>query len=171
MIRHEYTSGVKASKIKSTTEPKEWTSKAGNTSWIVEITFENGDFVKLFENSLKDVLSYSIGQKYLYQLNVVTTVYDDENTKTSTKFAFIKPCLPDKVESRMYRVKEMHEYIKLSSELAVKSLGEKWDPSIYKDRYKVIYDTMKTTLFNEDFGELEGEDFDTFLKNNEKMFE
>ncbi|MFZ1704443.1 MAG: hypothetical protein WAT79_08845 [Saprospiraceae bacterium] len=168
--RHEFTDRHRVSKIIKTSDPKEWSPDRGKTLWIVEITFENGDIIKAFEDTLPQALQYCVGQKYIYQMNIVTTLYDDKEAKTSRKFAFKRQCLPDSVESRLNRVTEVHQYIKRSAELAVQSMqGDVWTDSDFKDRYKLIYDTMKTTLYEEDFGEMEGDDFDTFLKKNESI--
>lgn len=168
--RHEFTDRHRVSKIIKTTEPKEWSPDRGKYLWIVEITFQNGDIIKAFENTLAEALQYSVGQKYIYQMNIVTILYDDKEAKTTRKFAYKRQCLPDSVESRLNRVTEVHQYVKRSAELAVQSMtGEVWTDSDFKDRYRLIYDTMKTTLYEEDFGEMEGDDFDTFLKKNESI--
>lgn len=164
--RHEFTDRHRVSKVVKLSELKQW-----KTSWIVEVTFENGDIVKCFESDISRAMRFSVGQKYIYQVTTSTILYDDHAPKTTSRFAFDTPCVPYSVQSRLSWVNEVHQYIKRSAELAVQSMqGDVWTDSDFKDRYKLIYDTMKTTLYNEDFGEMEGNDFDAFLKKNEAEF-
>ena len=169
---YEFIDKPRVSRIRKLSPIKAWKPRNGSMMYILEIEFENNDYVKFFGNTITECEQFTEGEKYLYQINTTTVISENEEPKTKNKFVFVKHLLPEKVESRMKWVEETHLYIKKSAELAVNSFGSdglnSFNEADFKDRASLIFDWMKTTLFNIDFSEADGKEFDAFCKENEK---
>ena len=169
--KYTITDVPRVSKIKATTPIKKWSPAPDRVLYFIDIDFENGDSVKLMESDFTKLMKYNAGKRYFYELTRVTTIDDDNKEKTVASFKYIQELISDQLKARLGRVEQTFEYIKLSAQLAVSSMGGGvWSDADYKDRYMMIFDTMKTTLHNEDFGEFEGDDLDAFMKKNATEF-
>jgi len=158
------------SKIKARTEPRKWSPAPERVFWYMDIDFENGDSVKLRETDITKLLQYCVGKLYAYELTRTTTIDEEEKAKTVVHFKYIHEKMPDLIKARLSRVDQTLEYIKLSAQIAASSMGGEWTDADFKDRYRVIFDTMKTTLHHEDYGEFEGDGLDAFMKKNAAEF-
>lgn len=165
--KYEITDVPRISKIKTLSAIKKWQPAPDRLFFFLDIDFENGDSVKLMDGDYPKLMSYCVGKRYYYELIRTTNIDDEGKAKTTCTFKYIQEIISDQFKARLSRVDQTFEYIKLSAQLAISSIGAgEWEDSKFKDIYRVIFDTMKTTLHNEDFGEYEGDDLDSFMKKN-----
>lgn len=166
--KYQITDVPRISKIKAVSPIKKWQPSPDRLFFFLDIDFENGDSVKLMDGDYPKLMSYCVGKRYYYELIRTTTVDDEGKSKTSVTFKYIQEIISDQFKARLGRVDQTFEYIKISAQLAVSSMNDApWNEGEFKDRYRLIFDTMKTTLHNEDFGEYEGDDLDAFMKKND----
>lgn len=168
--KYTITDVPRVSKIKATTPIRKWSPAPERVFYFIDIDFENGDSVKLMESDFTKLMKYCVGKRYFYELTRTTTIDDEGKEKTVASFKYIEELISDQLKARLARVDQTLEYIKHSAQLAVLSMGGAWDDIAFKDRYMCIFDTMKTTLHHEDFGEFEGDDLDAFMKKNAAEF-
>ena len=161
---------VRVSKIKKIYPMVTWKPEGRNsmTQYIIEVEFENNDYVKVFTPDLAQTQMYSEKQNYVYQIETVTTIEDDKSVKTRNRFVFIKHLLPLGIESMLDWVKETHKYIIESARLSAGSFTDLdgFNEQAFKDRAGIIFDWMQSTLKALDFGTKEGKEFDEYVKEN-----
>lgn len=162
--KYVITDTPRVSKITKVSPIKKWSPEPNKVYYFIDIDFENGDSVKLRESDYTVLLRYSVGKRYYYELVYTTTIDDEGQSKTKYNFKYIEELMSDAFKSRVKRVDEILKYIPLSADIAIKSIGHNYTEQDFKDRFAVIFDTMKSTLYVEDFGELEGQDLDAFMK-------
>lgn len=161
----------RVSKIKATTPIRKWSPAPERVFYFIDIDFENGDSVKLMESDFTKLMKYNVEKRYFYELTRTTTIDDEGKEKTVASFKYIEELISDQLKARLGRVEQTFEYIKQAAQIASISMaGMPWSEGEFKDRYKVIFDTMKTTLHHEDYGEFEGDDLDAFMKKNAAEF-
>lgn len=169
--KYTITDVPRVSKIKATTPIRKWSPAPERVFYFIDIDFENGDSVKLMESDFTKLMKYNVGKRYFYELTRVTTIDDEGKEKTVASFKYIEELISDQLKARLSRVDQTFEYIKLSAQLAVSSMGGgEWSDTEFKDIYMCIFDTMKTTLHHEDFGEFQGDGLDAFMKKNAEAF-
>ena len=165
--KYQITDVPRISKIKAVSGIKKWQPSSDRMFFFLDIDFENGDSVKLMDGDYPKLMSYCVGKRYYYELTRTTTIDDEGKAKTSVTFKYIQEIISDQFKARLGRVEQTFDYIKQAAQIASISMaGIPWSEGEFKDRYRTIFDTMKTTLHNEDFGEYEGDSLDAFMKKN-----
>lgn len=162
---------VRVSRIKKLSPINTWKPQGKNTNikYIIEIDFENGDYVKVFADSITETQAFSEQQLLMYQLETITTIPEEGDTKSRTKFIFYQAVIPLEVTSMLEWVKQSHIHIIKSAEIAANSFNDvyPYSDTEFKDRAKNIFDWMRSTMMGLDFNTLDGKAFDQWFNERQ----
>jgi hypothetical protein len=161
---------VRVSRIKKLSPISTWKPPGRNSQikYIIEIDFENGDYVKVFADSITETQAFSEQQLLIYQLETITTISEPE-TKSRTKFVFYQAIIPLEVTSMLEWVKQSHIHIVRSAEIAANTFSEvyPYSETEFKDRAQTVFDWMRSTMMSLDFNTLDGKAFDQWFKERQ----
>jgi len=162
---------VRVSRIKKLSPINTWKppGRDSQTKYIIEIDFENGDYVKVFADSITETQAFSEQQLLIYQLETITTIPEEGDTKSRTKFVFYQAIIPLEVTSMLEWVKQSHIHIVRSAEIAASTFSEvyPYTETEFKDRAQTVFDWMRSTMMSLDFNTLDGKAFDQWFKEKQ----